>query len=71
MTKYYLAHHGIKGQKWGVRRYQNKDGSLTTEGKIRVAGRNNIIRSRQYTDDINNIVSTLSTKEKTFRRSIK
>lgn len=28
-----LAHHGIKGMKWGVRRYQNKDGSLTAEGK--------------------------------------
>ena len=32
----YLAHHGIKGQKWGVRRYQNKDGSLTPEGKKRI-----------------------------------
>ena len=28
-----LAHHGIFGMKWGVRRYQNKDGSLTAEGK--------------------------------------
>ncbi len=28
----YLAHHGIKGQKWGVRRFQNPDGSLTQEG---------------------------------------
>ena len=28
-----LYHHGILGQKWGVRRYQNKDGSLTPRGK--------------------------------------
>lgn len=30
-----LAHHGIKGMKWGVRKYQNKDGSLTPAGKKR------------------------------------
>ena len=30
-----LAHHGIKGMKWGVRRYQNEDGSLTAAGKKR------------------------------------
>ncbi len=30
-----LYHHGIKGQKWGVRRYQNYDGSLTSAGKLR------------------------------------
>lgn len=28
-----LYHHGVKGQKWGVRRYQNKDGTLTASGK--------------------------------------
>lgn len=28
-----LYHHGIKGQRWGVRRYQNSDGSLTSEGR--------------------------------------
>ena len=30
-----LYHHGILGQRWGVRRYQNKDGSLTAEGRMR------------------------------------
>lgn len=31
----FLAHHGTKGQKWGIRRYQNLDGSLTEEGRRR------------------------------------
>jgi len=31
----YLYHHGIKGQKWGIRRFQNDDGTLTAEGKKR------------------------------------
>lgn len=34
-TNDYLTHHGIKGQKWGVRRFQNPDGSLTPEGRER------------------------------------
>ena len=32
----YLAHHGVKNQRWGVRRFQNPDGSLTEEGKRRM-----------------------------------
>ena len=35
MTMYELYHHGILGQRWGVRRFQNKDGSLTSAGKSR------------------------------------
>lgn len=33
----YIKHHGIKGQKWGVRRYQNKDGSLINAGKKHIS----------------------------------
>lgn len=32
---YELYHHGIKGQKWGIRRFQNEDGTLTDAGKAR------------------------------------
>ncbi len=33
MSQYELYHHGVKGMHWGVRRYQNRDGTRTTEGK--------------------------------------
>lgn len=36
MYEDYLAHHGIKGMRWGVRRFQNKDGTLTEAGKRRL-----------------------------------
>lgn len=35
MDNQHLTHAGIKGMKWGIRRFQNKDGSLTPEGKKR------------------------------------
>lgn len=35
MSSVYLAHHGIKGMRWGIRQYQNPDGSLTPAGRIR------------------------------------
>jgi len=43
----YLAHHGVKGQKWGVRRYQNADGTLTAEGKNRYGDGNAQVSARR------------------------
>lgn len=37
MSYDYIYHHGIKGMKWGIRRFQNEDGSLKTAGKKRYA----------------------------------
>ena len=36
LTTKELYHYGVKGQKWGIRRYQNEDGSLTKEGRIKL-----------------------------------
>lgn len=35
MANKYLVHHGILGMKWGIRRYQNEDGTYTREGRLR------------------------------------
>jgi tetrahydrodipicolinate N-succinyltransferase len=47
----YLEHHGIKGQKWGIRRFQNKDGTRTSAGK------------RRYSEDYTKAHSRKSVKE--------
>lgn len=41
----YLAHHGILGQKWGVRRYQNEDGSLTPAGRARYGQKSEVLNA--------------------------
>lgn len=48
----YLAHHGIKGMKWGIRRFQNEDGTRTPEGLKRYskATRRNIKRAMESND---------------------
>ena len=59
-----ISHHGVKGMKWGVRRYQNKDGSLTNEGRKRRQLQNNVLRNLGTTDDVNEIVRSMSNEEK-------
>ena len=41
-----LYHHGVKGMKWGVRRYRNKDGSLTKAGKKRISKDSKIYKNK-------------------------
>lgn len=40
----YLIHYGVKGMRWGVRRYQNEDGSLTSAGRKKASKINNKIK---------------------------
>ena len=51
MNKTVLQHHGILGQKWGIRRFQNEDGTRTPEGKKReqtIAKSDDHKESRQF-----------------------
>ena len=73
MKDTYLIHYGVKGQKWGVRRYQNEDGTLTEEGKKRYGvsseekiSKENIANDKDYKNSVEmlkqgkNITSDLS-----------
>lgn len=55
MEENYLVHHGILGMKWGIRRYQNKDGSLTPAGKRHAA---------ELAKEYNNLVDPTGEKRK-------
>lgn len=47
-----LYHHGIKGMKWGIRRYQNADGSLTDAGKRRARRKESRAINKQRKQDL-------------------
>ena len=62
-----LYHHGILGQKWGIRRFQNKDGTLTAAGKERYG-----ISDKKYHNALKKLHDTTSKKnvEESFFREV-
>ena len=65
MYQYYftdeLYHHGIKGQRWGVRRFQNEDGSLTAKGEKRYAKGEEMVKKGQ----------TVGSKNKAIKKTLR
>ena len=62
----YISHHGVKGQKWGVRRYQNKDGSLNAAGKKRYADESKpVVRE----SDVKRAKAQMKSARKTYNKA--
>ncbi len=64
-----LYHHGVRGQKWGVRRYQNADGSLTAAGRKRLAKDVNKLAKKhgRYSQEVQDRVNKDLTDEQRAR----
>lgn len=69
----YLMHYGVKGMKWGVRRYRNEDGSYTEEGKKRYRDVPNLknLRRRKYGLSTKEVAELPRKQRKAYRRWIK
>ena len=59
-------HHGIKGQKWGVRRFQNEDGSLTPAGQKRQAREQKKADKKEFKKDVKMYGRLAGTRTKVY-----
>lgn len=65
-----LIHYGILGMKWGVRRYQNKDGSLTSAGKKRYSNNDNVKETPQKNTEEPKKKSVKDMSDEELRREV-
>lgn len=69
-TEPVMEHAGTKGMRWGVRRYQNPDGTLTPEGKKRYSQSTVTDEVKKITDSGSNITRTISGSSKPSKKAM-
>lgn len=62
VSKDYVCHYGVPGMKWGTRRYQNSDGTLTTKGRKKYLKNNNLSYLTKSGKELQSIVRNTASK---------